>query len=282
MRSTDTSAGILWLAFAITYLAMLPSLFATDPIAPIVSKQLVFEEVNGLVAVEAEHFASQTGVGIFGRTWYLTTADTVPLVKPDGDASHVAGASGGAYLEVLPDTRRMRDDPLVEGENTLSVPGLTAVVSYKVHFNTPGRYYVWARAYSTGTEDNSLHVGIDGTWPESGQRMQWSTTNQWYWDSKQWTNESPTGVPGKLFLDVKKAGIHIISFSVRDDGFELDKWLMTTDAQFARPKSNGPPTRIKSGEAPKPFRTIEPKPRPKTKIDDSQIPKQFRGSHPHA
>ncbi len=33
--------------------------------------------------------------------------------------------------------------------------------------------YVWARAYSSGAEDNSLHVGLDAAWPESGVRLHW-------------------------------------------------------------------------------------------------------------
>jgi len=60
-----------------------------------------------------------------------------------------------------------------------------AVLTYNVHFSTPGRYYVWARAYSTGSEDNGLHVGLNGDWPASGQRMQWCQgKNNWRWESK--------------------------------------------------------------------------------------------------
>ena len=105
----------------------------------------------------------------------------------------MAGASGGAYLEVLPDTRRTHGDKLINGQNFINEPGKMAVLSYKVHFSNPGRYYVWARTHSTGTEDNGLHVGLDGTWPESGQRMQWTAKRTWYWDSKQ---KNRGGLPG--------------------------------------------------------------------------------------
>ena len=70
------------------------------------------------------------------------------------------------YLEVLPDKRRNNKDKLIHGENFSNEPGKMALLVYPVHFNTPGRYYVWVRAYSTGSEDNGLHVGIDDTWPE--------------------------------------------------------------------------------------------------------------------
>jgi len=73
---------------------------------------------------------------------------------------------GNDILEVLPDKRRNNKDKLIHGENFSNEPGKMALLVYPVHFNTPGRYYVWVRAYSTGSEDNGLHVGIDDTWPE--------------------------------------------------------------------------------------------------------------------
>jgi len=107
---------------------------------------------------------------------------------------------------------------------------------YPVYFNTPGRYYVWVRAYSTGSEDNGLHVGIDGTWPESGQRLQWCEGKlSWWWESKQRTDEEHCGEPYKIYIEVEQPGLHTIMFSMREDGFEFDKWLMTKDRDFVRP-----------------------------------------------
>ena len=192
---------------------------------------IVFEEMGGLVAVEAEHFAAQIITG--KRRWYITAENKTPQVTPDGDDNHAASASSGAYVEVLPDTRRTHGDKLIAGENFSNQPGKMAVLIYPVHFNTTGRYYVWVRAYSTGSEDNGLHVGIDGKWPESGQRLQWCEGKQsWRWESKQRTNKNHCGEPYKIYLDVEKPGFHTIRFSMREDGFEFDKWLMTKDRDF--------------------------------------------------
>lgn len=218
---------------------------------PIVSQDVVFEEVGGLIAVEAEHFFKQEFTDV--RAWHLTTAESAPAVEPDGDPPHVWSASGNAYLEVLPDTRRTHGDKLIKGENFSDLPTDMAVLSYKTYFNTPGRYYVWARVFCTGTEDNGLHVGIDGEWPEHGKRMQWTARGKWFWDSKQRTNEVHTGVPGEIWIDVEKAGPHTIQFAMREDGIEFDKWLMTTDANFARPEDEGPAPKLKSGSLPAPF-----------------------------
>ena len=129
-----------------------------------------------------------------------------------------------------------------------------AVLHYKVHFSTPGRYYVWVRAYSTGSEDNGLHVGIDGTWPESGQRLQWCDGKRsWRWESKQRTQKEHCGEPYKIYLDIENPGEHTIEFSMREDGFEFDKWLMTTNREFERPDDVGPQSLIHAGQLPQPF-----------------------------
>ncbi|TWT82728.1 hypothetical protein CA13_41910 [Planctomycetes bacterium CA13] len=226
---------------------------------PIVGSGVVVAEQDGMVAVEAEHFFEQTQTKT--RAFYLVTSDTSPDIKPDGDPPHVGGASGGAYLEILPDTRRTHADKLITGVNFSPQPGKMAVLHYKVQISNPGRYYVWVRAYSSGSEDNGLHVGIDGQWPASGQRLQWCEgKNSWRWDSKQRTEKQHCGEPYKIYLDIDKPGQHIISFSMREDGFEFDKWLMTTNRNFARPDDAGPTTTIHRGKLPKPFPTVAAKP----------------------
>ena len=223
---------------------------------PVASDSLLFEELDGLVAVEAEHFVSQTRTET--RAFHFVSAREIPAIKPDGDGTHLAGASGGAYLEILPDTRRTHGDKLIRGENFSPDPGLLAVLSYKVHFNTPGRYYVWVRAYSTGSEDNGLHVGINGTWPPSGQRLQWCQgKNSWRWDANQRTQKNHCGEPHKIFLDVPSAGEHTIHFSMREDGFEFDKWLMTNNRDFKRPADTGPATQVRHGQLPNAFPVVK-------------------------
>jgi hypothetical protein len=222
----------------------------------IVSENLVFEEVDGLVAVEAEHFYKQSLSDV--RKWYLISKGVAPAVDRDADDPHCQGASNNAYLEILPDTRATHDDELIGGENFSNEPGKLAVLHYKVYFNTPGRYYVWVRAYSTGTEDNGLHVGLNGQWPGNGQRLQWCEGKQsWHWESKQRTEKVHCGEPYLIYLDIKEAGEHEIMFSMREDGFEFDKFLMTTEKEYVRPGGPGPEVRVKSGILPAPFPVVD-------------------------
>jgi hypothetical protein len=200
----------------------------------------IYEEIDGLVAVEAEHFDTKDDSGTL-RDFYLTTPQMDPMIMPDPDPPHADSASGMANLEGLPDTRVTHDDQLISGENFYPGGGQGPYLTYRVYFNNPGTYYLWLRAYSTGTEDNGAHAGIDGSWPASGERIQFCQgKNQWTWSSAQRdSGGNACGIPNTITLDVPSAGEHTISISMREDGFELDKWVMTNDATFV-PMDAGP------------------------------------------
>lgn len=195
-----------------------------------------FEEKGGVVAVEAEHFVLQSKDEV--RKWYVID-ESFRSDLEDNDPVHAKSASGGKYLEILPDTRSTHDDKLLHGENFSNAPGKSGVLTYKIFFNTPGKYYVWVRAYSTGTEDNGIHVGLDNEWPESGQRMQWCEgKNQWTWASQRRTQEVHCGEEKLIYLDIKTKGLHTVHFSMREDGFEFDKFVL--EQEYVKPEGAGP------------------------------------------
>jgi hypothetical protein len=253
--------ALCWFTSAWSVIAF--SAAASQPAAgdtrPIVDAATVFEIPDGRGSVEAEHFYKQTRTE--KRSFHITTADSPPQTSPDGDPPHIAGASGGAYVEVLPDTRRTHDDKLVPGENFSNEPGKLAILHYKVRVNQPGRYYIWVRAYSSGSEDNGLHVGIDGDWPASGQRLQWCDgKNSWRWESKQRTQQQHCGEAFKVYLDIEQPGVHDIQFSMREDGFEFDKWMMTKE-RIAQPFAGaGPAFVVADGPSPPVFAEVAPLP----------------------
>lgn len=182
-------------------------------------------EKDGFLCVEAESFVNQINDKV--RKWYVITKDQFPAIAEDNLCND---ASGNAYIQVLPDTRKTHQDKLIKDENFCNTAGKMAVISYLVKFSTPGKYYVWVRSKSTGSEDNGVHVGLDGKWPESGQRMQWCEgKNEWIWASKQRTLDIHCGVKKMIFLNVKNTGLHTIMFSMREDGFSMDQWGMSLD-----------------------------------------------------
>ena len=228
--------------------------FAQNLQNPIVDDDVVFQEADGMVAVEAEYFYKQSKSEI--RQWYVTAKDKTTNVGRDEDGSHCKDAGNNAYIEILPDTRVTHGDVLTAGENFSNEAGKMGILHYKVKFETPGRYYVWARAYSGGAEDNGLHVGMNGTWPETGQRLQWCEgKNSWRWESKQRTEEVHCGEPYLIYLDIEEAGVQEITFSMREDGFEFDRFLLTNDKTYV-PEGVGPDVKLASGTLPKPFPVV--------------------------
>ncbi|WP_010522133.1 CBM96 family carbohydrate-binding protein [Aquimarina agarivorans] len=196
----------------------------------------IFEENEGVIAIEAEDFFEQTKTK--DREWFVFNGTAQDTPKPDPDGDHSEGASNGKYIELLPDTRVVHADPLVNGVSFSNTPGQAAIISYKVNFKTAGKYFVWVRAYSTGSEDNGIHVGLNGDWPASGARMQWcGGKNKWTWESKQRTNAEHCGVPERIFLNVPSPGIHTVSFSMREDGFEVDKIILSK--VYKKPTDSG-------------------------------------------
>lgn len=240
------------------FIASIPLILFAQLEQPITNSDVIFEEKEGLLAVEAEHFYKQSATSI--RKWYRTSANEWPSVGEDPDGPHLVGASNNAYIEILPDTRTTHNDEIIGGINFINEPGEMAIVYYKVYIHQPGRYYVWVRTHSTGTEDNGVHVGIDGTWPEHGQRMQWTDKQKWHWDNKQRTQEVHTGVPMEIYLDIEEAGEHEIMFSMREDGFEFDKFILAKDPNFRPNQDAGPKVWIKSGELPVTFPLVKENP----------------------
>jgi hypothetical protein len=221
---------------------------------PIVGEDVIFEEIDGLVALEAEYFYKQSDNEI--RQWYRTSKYEQATVGRDDDGPHCKDAGNNAYIEILPDTRVTHGDKLIHGTNFSNKAGEMAILHYKIKMNNPGRYYVWVRAYSTGSEDNGIHVGSNGEWPESGQRLQWCEgKNTWRWESKQRTEKVHCGEPYLIYLDIKEAGVHEITFSMREDGFEFDRFLLINEKEYV-PKGVGPDVQLASGKLPKPYPAV--------------------------
>jgi hypothetical protein len=223
---------------------------------PIVSEDVIFKEINGVVAVEAEHFYKQSNHQV--RRWYINSAFHKSNVKPDPDQAPADSASGKAYIEVLPDNFVTLDDPIIEGENLGIKTGL-AVVHYKVHFSKTGRYYIWSRIRSNDGEDNTMHAGIDGKFPKTSAILQFpKEQKRWFWNNRIRNNiPEPEGQGTRALVEVKDTGVHDIQFCMREDGHEFDKFILTTDSTFQKPVDEGLASQILRGvisplTAPKP------------------------------
>jgi hypothetical protein len=166
-----------------------------------------FLQQNGVVTIDAENFAQN--VGRSSKTWGVSTP---------------AGAVGSA-MTVLPDT-----DALYEPPGALTqAPELR----YRAYFGQAGTYRVALRILPRDDDDNSLHVGIDGTIPSSSDKIQTTTYGNW-----TWMDQSRDG-PTVATITVPTAGTHTIHVFAREDGVILDR-LVIAPSGSSRPSGEGP------------------------------------------
>ena len=233
-----------------------------------------FEEVGGIVSIEAEHYFEQTNTEATAARWYtfvdgedpppIDCVTDTPCGGPespncnqyancDPDAIDPGAAIGGAYVEHLPDRRRNDTEPGTSGLGVCFDPACGARLSYRVNFTQVGRYYVWAHARGQGPAANGIHLGIDGGWPVNdlvdpgNMRMQFP--GGWAWTQNRRGATQHTGVSAtedvslrdaNIWLQVDAPGVHVVQWGMREDGLEFDKFVMALDPNF-EPVGDGPP-----------------------------------------
>ncbi len=161
-----------------------------------------FQESGGRVDFEAEDFTGQAaGTGnASGSNWSQFS---------DG------AAGGGAGLIAGPNTG------VVTGENTNGPRR-----DYAINFTNTGTYYVWVRLKGNNNVDDSIHVGLDGNPVSLGQWGVSPTTHpDW-----QWINKG--GSAARLTVNVTTAGVHTLNMWMREDGVNVDQFILTKDANF--------------------------------------------------
>lgn len=155
----------------------------------------------GLLVLEAEQFDASEPTE--EQAWEMRTD------RP--------GYEGAGAVVAGPDRKRV-----VESPGRGASPGLV----YGVRFDEPGTYYVWVRVWADGTEDNSLHIGLDGVPQRSALRIETQRYKRW-----QWTNDV-RGRRGGATLDVERPGLHSLHLWMREDGLYVDQILLTRDPDF--------------------------------------------------
>ena len=199
---------------------------------------VLYKDTLGMVAFEAENFYRQTLAQ--QRMWHLATANHTPLAGPDSDPVHLQGASENAYLELLPDGRQKDEDGINSKSSIYGEGGKAAVLSYMVFFEKAGTYFLWVRALAVDGDDNTLHVGIDNTWPESGKKLTFHG-KEWKWSNTQRDTKAA------ISIEVPKPGIHEIMLSMREDGCEIDRIFICSDKAFVPTDDVKLPSLIRKG-----------------------------------
>ncbi len=190
-----------------------------------------------LVVVEAEDYDLRDPHSS-ERDFYLEGKGqpAASLPTPDPDPSHADSASGAACLEVLPDTRVPGNS---NEDGLFGTAGDGPLLNYYIAFPEAGTYYLWIRGYSTDTEDETVFFTVDTQWDKAVLVKLCSDVDAWQWASHERMDALSCGLIGQVRLEIPSAGLHTVSVAAREDGLELDKWLLTTDPNFV-PRGYGP------------------------------------------
>lgn len=167
------------------------------------------DATQGLLSLEAENYHANTAQG--GDNWNEYTSPS--------------GYSGQGFLRAEPDNGTTRNADYVANAPRLD---------FSVNFVKTGTHYVWIRGYKEGGSDDSVHVGLDGVAVSSADRLSnFDDDDQWEWSSTTMDGGS------RATINIDSAGEHEINVWMREDGFRLDKIVLTTDDDY-EPGGEGP------------------------------------------
>lgn len=163
------------------------------------------QESNTLIAVEAED-----------PTFNVTQddGDTWTSVSP-------ANASGTA-MQVLPDDGT---------SNTATFTSTAPRLDFALNFANTGTHYLWVRGASVDSQSDSVHAGLNGSAVATADNIGWFNTS-FDWSNLDFDSE-------RITLSIPSTGQHTVNFWAREDGFILDRFLLTTDADYV-PTGLGP------------------------------------------
>lgn len=150
-----------------------------------------------------------------GKVVKVGKLDWVKVTKPEG-------FSGSGALMAMPNDNVLNDDDYVEKSPR---------IDFEVNFPAAGTYIVWVRGQGEGDEDNSCHVGLDGKAVATADKIA-DFTSEW-----SWVKDTKDGEDATLKIDA--AGKRTLNVWMREDGFVIDRILLTTDKKFT-PTGKGP------------------------------------------
>ncbi|MCU0609002.1 MAG: C25 family cysteine peptidase, partial [Chitinispirillaceae bacterium] len=169
---------------------------------------------QGIVSIEAEHYDLKAAQG--GHDWTSTYNKTY---------------AGGYAMRSTPD-----NGANVNTEYTTGSPRL----DYNVNFVKTGTHYIWARGSGVNVAADSYHAGLDGQAIATCDRIQGFPV------APDWSKRTIDG-PVASFT-VSSPGVHTVNIWMREDGFIIDKIVITTDSTYT-PSGTGPVESIKLGYA---------------------------------
>ncbi|MCC7193151.1 MAG: S8 family serine peptidase [Phycisphaeraceae bacterium] len=164
-----------------------------------------YQESGGQVTIETEIFDGV--VSRSGATWAMVSSGSY---------------SGGFAMQATPNT----------GFGVYSnIAATSPQLDYRVNFTTTGVYYIWVRGRGATQSDDSVHLGLDGVVASTSDNIA-GFNNSLGWSRSTMDKAVAT-------IQVTTPGLHTVNLYMREDGFIMDKLVLTTDSGFT-PTGSGP------------------------------------------
>ncbi|MDT8301020.1 MAG: LamG-like jellyroll fold domain-containing protein [Sedimentisphaerales bacterium] len=164
------------------------------------------EGSDGIVSMEAEHYTNNAPKG--GHQWTLVTSP--------------GGYSDEGAMEATPDSGTNQDTDYAAYSPRLD---------FLVNFVKTGTHYVWVRGYGKDGAGDSCHAGLDGQEISTCDRV------NYYDPFYAWHSQTMDG-PDATF-NVTTTGIHTFNIWMCEDGFVIDKIVLTSSISYM-PIGSGP------------------------------------------
>lgn len=159
-------------------------------------------ESGGEVVLEAEsHFQNLQRDS--DRTWWV-------------EATDFPNYSGESYFFAHEESRKTFTSRYV---------GEAPELRYAIHFQTPGVYRVWMRAFSDSTRNDSFHVNFDG----AGRSSRWAQQFEPNPTSFTWSGD--TSREGPQLLEVTEPGVKLLNVWLKESTSAFDKIVLTQDLE---------------------------------------------------
>lgn len=156
------------------------------------------------ILVEAEDFVNFVDDGPGG--------DNIWEVRTDGDR----GAwTGSGYMHVT-DNDGNNNNYGYCGDISASTPRL----DYQVNFPAAGTWYIYSYACGTGGTSDSHHMGLNNSC--MAERISLSGGGNFQWADDNMSNQ-------RISLTVPSAGTHTVNVWQREDGSNIDKFVLSQD-----------------------------------------------------
>ncbi len=158
-------------------------------------------ESNGLLSIEAEN------------------GKIVNRAQSWNFRSDVGGYSGSGFLAAEPNSGNLIGTGYV---------GVAPEVQFLARFTRAGTYQIWIRGYGQTDVDDSVHVGLNGSAQTTGETISQFPFSPPSW---AWSNVAMDYIRRSTIV-VPAPGLHTINVWMREDGFRLDKIVLSADSGY--------------------------------------------------